>query len=219
MTTTTSPAASPTAAPAASGAAGPAGQRGTGLVLAIGGAVGLVAAFVLTVERFRLAEDPAYVPSCSIDPVLSCGSVMTTPQAALLGFPNPLVGIVAFAVATTLGVLVLAGAPLPRGVWLGLQAGLSAGLALVAWLVAQSLYVIGALCPYCVVVWAVVVPMFWVVTTENAARGVLPLPGAARRAAVVLRDYAALLTAATYAVVAAAVGTAFWDHWRSLLLG
>ena len=208
-------AADPVDGPATSGA----GQRGTGAVLAVGGALGLVAAFVLTVERFRLAEDPGYVPSCSFDPVLSCGSAMTTPQAALLGFPNPLLGIGAFAVATTLGVLVLAGTPLPRAVWAGLQLGLTAGLALVVWLVAQSLYVIGALCPYCALVWAVVIPMFWAVTTSTAARGVLPLPVAVRRAAVVLRDYAALLTAATYAALLVLVGTAFWDYWRSLLLG
>lgn len=37
----------------------------------------------LTVEKIALLKDAAYVPSCSINPVLSCGSVMTTPQAEL----------------------------------------------------------------------------------------------------------------------------------------
>lgn len=193
------------------------GARRVGALLTAGGALGLLAAFVLTVERFRLAEDPAYVPSCSLDPVLSCGSVMTTPQAALLGFPNSLIGIAGFAVVTTLGALLMASAALPRWVWLGLQVGLTAGMVFVVWLVGQSLYVIGALCPYCMVVWAVVIPMFWAVTVHNTARGVLPVPTGARPAVAALADYQVLLTVMSYAVVVVLVGVEFWDYWRGRL--
>ncbi len=38
-------------------------------------------------------------------PDMSCGSVMTTPQASLLGFPNPLLGIAGFTVVVVTGVL------------------------------------------------------------------------------------------------------------------
>ena len=62
----------------------------------IAGVVGLAAALTLTVEKIEMLINPAYVPSCSINPVLSCGSVMVTPQASAFGFPNPLIGIVAF---------------------------------------------------------------------------------------------------------------------------
>ena len=58
----------------------------------IAGVVGLVASMALTVEKFELLIDPHYVPSCNINPIVSCGSVMTTPQASVLGFPNPLLG-------------------------------------------------------------------------------------------------------------------------------
>ncbi len=75
-------------------------------------------------------------------------------------FPNPLLGIASFAVVTTLGVVLLTGAVLPRWVWLGLQAGVTFGVVFVHWLIYQSLYVIGALCPYCMVVWAVTIPLF-----------------------------------------------------------
>ena len=40
-------------------------------ILTVGGAIGFLAAFVLTVERFKLLTDPAYKPSCSINSVLS----------------------------------------------------------------------------------------------------------------------------------------------------
>ncbi len=61
-------------------------------LLLLGGLIGLTASAVLTVEKIAILRDPAYVPSCSINPVLSCGSVMTTPQAEAFGFPNPLLG-------------------------------------------------------------------------------------------------------------------------------
>ena len=191
--------------------------RSLGWLLAVGGAVGFLSAFVLTVERFRLAENPAYVPSCSLNPVLSCGSVMDTPQAALFGFPNPMLGIAAFAIATTLGLLVLSRTPLPRWIWAGLQVGLTAGLAMVVWLVSQSLYSIGALCPYCMVVWAVVIPMFVAVTATNLERGVLPVPAGARGAVVGLGDYKVLVVALAYLIIVVLAGVRFWDYWSTLV--
>ena len=70
----------------------------------LAGIIGEVAAFVLTVEKVRQLQNPSYVPSCSINPVLSCGSVMLTKQASLFGFPNPLLGIAAFSVVIVTGV-------------------------------------------------------------------------------------------------------------------
>ena len=59
----------------------------------IAGVVGLAAAATLMVEKLRILENPDYVPTCSINPVLTCGSMMKTPQAEVFGFPNPLLGI------------------------------------------------------------------------------------------------------------------------------
>jgi len=68
----------------------PVSERALGWILAVCGAVGAAAAFVLIVEKIELLRDSSYVPTCSINPILSCGSVMTTEQAAVFGFPNPL---------------------------------------------------------------------------------------------------------------------------------
>ena len=38
---------------------------------------------------------------------MACSPVMKSRQASLFGFPNPLIGIAAFAVVVTLGVVVL----------------------------------------------------------------------------------------------------------------
>jgi uncharacterized membrane protein len=146
-------------------------SRATGGVLLVGGLVGAVVSLLLLLDKLALLADPTFVPSCSIDPVLSCGTIMRTAQASVLGFPNPVIGLVTFPVAAALGALVLGGAALPRWAWWGLQAGTTAGMLFVHWLIVQSLVVIGALCPWCMVAWVAVIAMFWFVTVENLRAG------------------------------------------------
>ena len=182
-------------------------------VLSVGGAIGFLAAFVLTVERFELAADPDYVPSCNFNPVLSCGSVMAQPQAALFGFPNPLLGIAGFAVAITTGMALLAGARLAGWYWAGLQVGVTAATVFIGWLIYSSLYSIGALCPYCMVVWAVTLPIFVLVSVRNAhASG---LTSRSRVALALARNHAPILVAAVGLVIVL-IAVRFWSYWSSL---
>ena len=58
----------------------------------IAGVIGLTAAMTLTIEKIEILINPDYVPTCSINPVLSCGSVMITPQASVFGFLVTLMG-------------------------------------------------------------------------------------------------------------------------------
>jgi len=190
------------------------GVRAVPWVLTAGGALGVLAAFVLAVEKIALLKDSDYVPTCSLNPVLSCGSIMRTPQAEVFGFPNPLLGIAGFAVVTTVGVVLLAGATLPGWFWLGLQAGVSIGVLFTHWLMAQSLYEIGALCPYCMVVWAVMIPVFWYTTLHNLAHGRLPLPN---RAVEVLTRYHGVVVTVWYLVIAVLVLEAFWTYWMTVV--
>ncbi|MGZ0145978.1 vitamin K epoxide reductase family protein [Kribbella sp. WER1] len=175
--------------------------RGLAWLLLLGGAAGLAAAIVLTVEKLRLVRDPSYVPSCSINPVLSCGSVMSTPQAEAFGLPNPLLGIAGFAIVTTVGAALLAGAQFARWFWIGLQLGTTFGVAFVHWLIFQSLYRIGALCPYCLIVWAVTIPIFWYVTQHTLRRV----------------TYHAVVLTAWYVLVLTLITIRFWDYWRTLV--
>src|SRR3546814_5623693 len=94
---------------------------------------------LLLIEKIALLEDPTYVPSCSINPILSCGSVMSTEQAEVFGFPNPIIGVAGFAIVTTVGVALVAGARLQRWFWWGLQAGTTFGVVFIHWLMFQSL--------------------------------------------------------------------------------
>jgi uncharacterized membrane protein len=191
-------------------------ERALAVGLLLGGLVGLLASAVLLIERIRLAEDSSYVPTCSINPVLSCGNVMESAQAALLGFPNPIIGVAAFPVVIATGAALLAGGRLARWYWLGLQAGVTAAFVLICWLAFQSLYRIGALCPYCMVVWAVVIPLFWYVTARNATAGALGADPDGRFAEV-LRDWRGPLVFGTYLVIVLLILERFWSYWSSLL--
>ncbi|OBJ12599.1 hypothetical protein A5624_10710 [Mycobacterium sp. 1482292.6] len=180
----------------------------------IAGLIGLVASATLTVEKIDILENPAYVPSCNINPILSCGSVMITPQASLLGFPNPLLGLVAFTVVVVTGLLALTKVALPQWYWLVLTAGLVVGAVFVHWLIFQSLYRIGALCPYCMVVWVVTISLL-VVVASIAYRPVLQHrqsgPG------WLLFQWRWSVAALWFTAVLLLIMARFWDYWSTLL--
>ena len=191
--------------------------RAIGWTFGVAGAVGLLAAVTLSVEKSRLLEDPGYIPSCSINPILSCGSVMSTPQAEAFGIPNPLLGIAGFAALTALGVALVAGATFPRWLWLAIQLGTAVAVGFVHWLFFQSVYRIDALCPYCMVVWVVTIVVFVHGTLRSVSDGVIRLPAAVRPAAdLAVRNHGVILTV-WFTTLAVLIGEAFWYYWRTLL--
>lgn len=177
----------------------------------IAGIVGLTASATLTIEKISMLKDPAYRPSCSINPVLSCGSVMITPQASVFGFPNPLIGIAAFSVVVVTGVMAVAKIELPRWYWIGLMVGTGLGALFVHWLIYQSLYKIGALCPYCMVVWSVTIPSF-VVASTIALRSLAPNP-----VARVLYTWRWSIVALWFTGVVLMILVRFWNYWSTLI--
>ncbi len=202
-----------------SGAAGTvtAPGRRVGWLMTLTGAVGWLASLRLAVDDWRLLEDPDYVPSCDISPVVGCGSAMASPQGNLLGFPNMLIGLGAFAAVAALGVAVLTGARLHRALWLALNGGALAAVGFVHWLIWQSLYELNRLCPYCAVVWVVTIALFWYVTLRNCAHGVLPVPRRGRAALDLVLESHWLLLAGWYGVIVMLVLTRFGTYWSSLL--
>ncbi|MCJ0905169.1 vitamin K epoxide reductase family protein [Rhodococcus sp. ARC_M6] len=189
-----------------------------GWILASAGALGLAASLILTVEKFQLLADPSYRPSCSINPVLSCGSVMSSSQASIFGFPNSILGVVAFTVLLTTGIVTLTAAnALPQWYWRCIVIGLFAGAVLVHWLIFQSLYRIQALCPYCMVVWVVTMTALWYATLHLATRR----PASSSRTlknvvALGARNHSLVPTIWVLSVMSLILN-AFWDYWSTLV--
>ena len=179
----------------------------------IAGAIGLLASMTLTVEKIKILLSPSYVPSCNVNPIVSCGSVMTTSQASVLGFPNPLLGIVGFTVVVITGVLAATKVPLPRWYWAGLDLGILVGAVFVHWLIFQTLYRIGALCPYCMVVWVVTLTLL-VVVTSIAFRASIEGSTAVVR---VLFQWRWSIAVLWFTGVFLLVMVRFWNYWSTLV--
>lgn len=116
------------------------------------GLIGLIASFVLTVEKIHLAENPNAILSCSFNLVLNCSEVMKTWQSSVFGFPNMLIGMMGYPVVVTVAVAGLAGVKFPRPFLLTAQVFYTLGALFSYWLFFQSVYSIQVLCPWCLIV-------------------------------------------------------------------
>nr|WP_262387200.1 vitamin K epoxide reductase family protein [Streptomyces sp. TRM49041] len=183
-------------------------------LLVVTGLLGGLASFVITLDKFRLLEDLGYVPSCNLSPVVSCADVMRSEQASVLGFPNPLLGLATYAAVVAIGVGLLAGARHRRWFWLALNAGTLAGAAFCMWLMSQALYVIGALCLWCVLAWAATVLMFWYTTVHNLRHGVLRAP---RGLVSGVQEFHWAVPAVWLGGIGMLIATRWWPFWQSLL--
>lgn len=192
-------------------------ERAIGWIITIASLIAFMAAVILMIEKLKLIGDPDYVPTCSINPVLSCGSIMESDQAEAFGFPNPLLGVVGFGALAMFGASSLTGLKHPRWMWLVVQAGVTFAFGFVCWLIFQSLYRIEALCPYCMAVWVAVFVLFVYVTLYNFSARNLKIPGRLRRAAdAAVRFHGVILTIAVIIVIVL-IGEAFWSYWSTLV--
>lgn len=126
------------------------------LVMLAASAVALLVSLLLSAETLELARQPDQQLSCDVNAVLSCSTVAQSWQAEIvkfgsLSYPNAFFGIAAESVFVTIAVIGLARVAVPRWfaacTWFG---GLAA-LCYSYWLTSQSLFVINALCPWCLV--------------------------------------------------------------------
>ena len=181
--------------------------RGLGWLLALGGFSGLAAAFQLTIDKIELLRNPDALFACNLNAFVSCSGVMSSSQAEAFGFPSSIIGVVGFSVVTAIGVLAILQTDLPNLVWFGLQAGATSGVALVTWLQYESIFRLGSLCPYCMVVWVVTIAVFVCVSGSNIERFV---PG---RHASLVADWSLLIVL----LWLTAVATIIWLRFGSSL--
>lgn len=175
----------------------------TGFMAAV---LAVVVAAIILVEKLKLALNPDYVTSCSINPIISCGSVIQSVQAAVFwGVPNPVVGLVGFSVVASL-FFVSFFVSLPRFVWVLNAVGLFAALAFCFWLAFQALFVIQAICMYCVGIWLLTSVLAWF--------GVKPLLSGTK--ADDLQFYVKIAVTGTVFVFVFMIFFAFQTYWMSL---
>ncbi|HAN72313.1 MAG TPA: vitamin K epoxide reductase [Actinobacteria bacterium] len=161
--------------------AGPVRHRGAYIEMLVSAVIGLIAALVLSIEAITLAENPFADLGCDLNAVLSCGTVGQSWQASLLGFPNAYLGLIAEPVVITLAVAALGGVRFPRWFMIAAQVVYSIGLIFAYWLFAQSYFVIGALCPWCLTITVTTTLVFASMTRVNLLDGNIRLSASTYR--------------------------------------
>jgi uncharacterized membrane protein len=167
----------------------------------------LVASFVLAVDAITLAKDPHADLGCNINAVISCGTVGTSWQASLLGFPNAYLGLIFEPAVITLCVASLGGVRFPRWFMVSAQVIYTIALLFAYWLFQQAMFVIGALCPWCLLVTLATTLVFFEMTYVNIRDDNLFLPRRVQAALVefVRSDLDILLVIAWLLVLVLAV--------------
>jgi uncharacterized membrane protein len=171
------------------------------LLLILAGIVGVYSSFVLVLDRIELLRNPGESLGCDVNPFVSCGTVIESWQGSLFGFPNPLIGVAGFVAPVAVGVGLLAGARFARWFWALFLLGLALAWVFVTWLFTQTVFSIGTLCPWCMLVWAVTIPLFWISLLYLSARGFAPTSRGLRRLATAALPYTWAIVVVNYAVI------------------
>lgn len=184
-------------------------------ILIVGGIIGLIGSFILTYDTLQISANSNFVPNCNLNPIVSCGSVMSSSEGSVFGFPNSFIGLAAFAIFITIGVAMLAGAKFKRWFWLGLQGGSIFAVLFVHWLFYHSVYTINALCPYCMSVWVVVITSFVYITFYNIDQGHISIPARFKKIYAWKRRHHLDILVAWLLIIAILILKHFWYYYGS----
>jgi len=190
-----------------------AGQRLAGLVLLIGGLIGWISSLELQVGKEFLLENPGASLACDVNPLISCGSVMMTWQSAALGLPNMAIGLGGFAIMGVIGALMVSRTHLPAWARWARLGGMTFAFGYVHFLAISAIFFIRALCPWCMVIWTVTAPMFFVTLARTIESGDLRLPAPLGN---LLRRWV-MLTLLWYLLVVAVIAVVFRHQWLLML--
>ena len=174
-----------------------------GIFLAVASIAGFFSAFRLTVDKVGTFTEPDVAPSCNVSFLVQCGKNLASWQGSLFGFPNPVIGIGGWSALFMIAVLIISGVSFARWFWIAINVGITLALAFVIFLITESIFGLGTLCPWCMATWSVVIPSFWLISLYNLKAAHLPVHARLRSLATVAYGYVPLITLVSYVIVAA----------------
>lgn len=172
------------------------------IALIVAGVIGWFAAFSLTVEKFALLANPDASLSCDFSLLVQCRANLESWQGSLFGFPNPILGLTGWVAPIVVGAALLAGARFDRWFRILFTVGVVAAMAFVIFLITTSIFVLGTLCPWCMVTWAAVIPTFWLVVLRSLRDGTITANTRVRSTAASLYSWVPAITVISYIVIA-----------------
>ncbi len=182
-------------------------------ILIIAGVIGIICSSVLIYDQVQLWRNPNYQPACSLNPIVSCGSVINSNQGHIFHIPAPFLGLVSFTALVTVGVSLLAGAKFKRWFWLGVELVALGGVGIAIWLFILSLYRIHALCPFCLATDVVTYVTFWYLTLYNLRANNFALPARFQRLANFMARHHLDILILWFLVIFAIILQHFWYYY------
>lgn len=157
----------------------------------VGSIASLIASFVLSAEAVELARNPDAVLSCSVNIILNCATVGLHESSYLFGFPNSFLGLIAEPVVITVAIAGLIGIKFPRAFMATAQFFYTLGFLFALYLLGTSYFVIGALCPWCLLVTMTTTLVWFAITRYNIRENNLYLPKQTQKTlhSLVEKDY------------------------------
>lgn len=184
-----------------------------GFILILTSALGFIASLALSLDKMTLLSDPNATLFCDINPFISCGTFLNTWQSSTFGIPNMFIGLAGFPLMAASGALYLSSTKLPAWYEWSVFLGSSFAFGFVLWLMGNALFVIKALCPWCLVVWVVVPPLFFANLSYLIERKINNLPNAAF---TIFRSWL-VLSLLWYLVTITTIMVVFWNQWLQLI--
>lgn len=181
--------------------------RKTYWAMLVSSTLSLIASLVLSYDAIKLAETPAGKLACDINAVVSCGKVAKSWQSSLLGFPNSFLGLMLEPVIITIAIAGLGLVAFPRLFMRVAHVGYGLGLVFALWLLSQSIFVIHALCPWCLLVTISTVTVFSTITRIALMENIWNFSEVRHQKIVDLLDrgWGRVLYTVTYAVLILAI--------------
>jgi len=168
--------------------------RGLAVWWIVAGALGGLVAFLLYLEYVGQLTGGTPLISCSISPIVTCGPNLLTPGGNLLGFSNSILGIMLFFGPIYAGVSALAApAGLRPWYWRVYAVFVAGAFVFVHVLAYRSVFEYGSLCPWCMVIWLVTIPLFWTVVGWTLRDGVWGSAEGARRVGGIILSWLPLI--------------------------
>lgn len=181
------------------------------------GVVGVISSFALTYDKIQILLNKSYDPPCNINPILSCKSIMETPQSEIFGVPNTVLGLMAFSALFTFGFLLAGGAKVKKWVWISAQIAAGAGVLFMHYLFFQGVFRINAICPWCFAIWMITIPTFWYITLYNLRERNIKLPVSLSGLSAFAQKHHGDILVVWYGVIFFILLQHFWYYWSTLL--
>lgn len=139
----------------------------------VAGVAGGIVSFLLYHEYIAQLRGDTPLISCSISPVVTCGPNLLSPGGNLLGFSNSVIGMVLFTGPIFAGASALAATEgLRAWYWRTYTVFVAGAFLLVHFFAYRSVFEYSSLCPWCMIIWLVTIPLLFTVLGWTLRAGV-----------------------------------------------